>query len=157
MTGRMAVLLLVLAVLTVSYASSMRAYLHQRSHIAEVKQKIAEREAALTALEREKRRWQDPVYVRIQARKRLGYVVPGETGVQVIDIDGSPLGGEAKLRDPDGIDDLEPTAWWETAWASVELAGNPPEPADKPSGPIEAPADEIGPGDGSADEGVDDR
>ena len=40
-TGRAAVLVLVLAVLTVSYASSLRAYLQQRSHIGDLKQQIA--------------------------------------------------------------------------------------------------------------------
>jgi hypothetical protein len=40
-TGRAAVLVLVLAVLTVSYASSLRAYLQQRAHIGDLKAQIA--------------------------------------------------------------------------------------------------------------------
>ena len=36
-TNRMAILVLVVAVLVVSYASSMRAYLQQRSHIEDLK------------------------------------------------------------------------------------------------------------------------
>src|SRR5688500_18324178 len=59
-TGRAAVLVLVLAVLTVSYASSLRAYLQQRSHIGDLKAQIAEREASINDLEREKKRWDDP-------------------------------------------------------------------------------------------------
>src|SRR5690349_23258602 len=47
LTGRAAVLVLVLAVLTVSYASSLRAYLQQRAHIGELKSQIAEREASI--------------------------------------------------------------------------------------------------------------
>ena len=142
--------MLVLAVLTVSYASSMRAYLHQRSYIQGVKEQIAERESGLTALEREKRRWEDPAFVRAQARKRFGYVLPGETGVLVIDVDGKPLGTGTSLPDPDEIGLLTPTAWWTTAWESVELAGNPPEqdqgepvdritPSDKEAGANSAP------------------
>lgn len=119
--------MLVLAVLTVSYASSMRAYLQQRSHIQGIKEQIVERQAGLTALEREKRRWEDPAFVRTQARKRFGYVLPGETGVQVIDVDGKPLGTSTSLPDPAEVGALTPTAWWTTAWESVELAGNPPE------------------------------
>src|SRR6185436_7973740 len=57
LTGRAAVLVLVLAVLTVSYASSLRAYLQQRSHINELKVSIAQREAAIDELEDEKTRW----------------------------------------------------------------------------------------------------
>ena len=35
----------------------------------------------------------DPDYVRTQARERLGWVVPGETGYRVVGADGKPLGG----------------------------------------------------------------
>ena len=52
LTGRAAVLVLVLAVLTVSYASSLRAYLEQRAHINDLKTQIAEHEANIDALER---------------------------------------------------------------------------------------------------------
>jgi Septum formation initiator len=135
-------LVLVLAVLTVSYASSMRAYLQQRAHIADVKEQIAERQADLKALEREKRRWEDPTYVQIQARKRFGYVLPGETGVQVIDIDGLPLGTEVDVPDATDTGQLQPIAWWDAAWESVELAGNPPRAQDEPVDKITAPEDE---------------
>ncbi len=127
----MAVLVLVLALLTVSYASSLRAYLHQRSHIAELKAQIAERQASVQALEREKQRWDDPAYVRAQARQRFGYVLPGETGLQVIDVDGRPLGTEVKLPAlEEGAVEWDPT-WWETTWQSVELAGNPPQESSR--------------------------
>ncbi|KRF36843.1 FtsB family cell division protein [Nocardioides sp. Soil805] len=128
LTGRAAVLVLVLAVLTVSYASSMRAYLQQRSHISELKTAIAEREAAINDLEREKQRWEDPAYVKAQARARFGYLMPGETGFQVLDENGRPLEQQATLNDPDDVLKIEPTPWWSPAWDSVELAGNPPPP-----------------------------
>src|SRR5262245_42569957 len=70
LTGRAAILILILAVLAVSYASSMRAYLQQRAHIADLKQQIAERSASINDLESEKRRWQDAAYVEKQARER---------------------------------------------------------------------------------------
>ena len=125
-TGRAAVLVLVLAVLTVSYASSLRAYLEQRSHIGDLKVAIAEREASINSLEREKQRWQDPAFVQAQARARFGYVMPGETGFLVLDENGDPLESQAALSDPDDVIKIVPTAWWSDAWASVELAGNPP-------------------------------
>ena len=70
LTGRAAILVLVLAVLAVSYASSMRAYLQQRAHITDLKDQIALRQANIDDLEREKRRWEDPAYVKQQARER---------------------------------------------------------------------------------------
>lgn len=126
----MAVLILVLAVLTVSYASSLRAFLHQRSHISELKAQIAEQQQSVKALEREKRRWQDPAYVQMQARQRFGYVMPGETGLQVIDTDGEPMGSEVVQPQLEpGAVEWDPT-WWQTTWQSVELAGQPPKKAE---------------------------
>lgn len=126
-------LVLVLAVLTVSYASSLRAYLDQRSHIGDLKVAIADREANITSLEREKQRWGDPAYVKAQARARFGYLMPGETGFLVLDVDGEPLESQAALSDPDEVIKIVPTAWWSDAWTSVELAGNPPPPSEGPA------------------------
>ena len=85
------VLVLVLAVLTISYASSMRAYLQQRSQISDLKAQIALRQTNIDRLEREKRRWHDPAYVEGQARARFGYLMPGEKSYVVIGEDGKPL------------------------------------------------------------------
>ena len=125
-------LVLVLAVLTVSYASSLRAYLQQRSHIGDLKAQIAEREASINDLEREKKRWDDPAYVKAQARARFGYLMPGEAGFEVIGPDGKPLEAQASLNDPDDVIKTVPTAWWTSAWESMELAGNPPPPDQEP-------------------------
>lgn len=124
LTGRAGVLVLVLAVLAVSYASSLRAYLQQRGEIQEYQRTIAERRVDIAALEREKKRWEDPNFVRAQARERLGYVMPGETPFVVLR-DGEPLEAESELTDPDSVAPEKPTAWWDTAWESVEIAGDP--------------------------------
>ncbi|MDP3889868.1 septum formation initiator family protein [Nocardioides sp.] len=142
-TGRAAILILVVAVLAVSYASSMRAYLQQRAHIAEVKEQIAERRANIEVLEREKRRWQDEAFVQAQARERFGYLMPGETGYQVIDEDGRPLDRDDTLSDPSEVAQEQPTPWWDTAWESVEIAGDPPTVEES------TPADKIRPPEGS--------
>ena len=132
LTGRAAILVLVLAVLTVSYASSLRAYLQQRAHIGELKSQIAEREANINDLEREKKRWDDPAYVKAQARARFGYLMPGEAGFEVIGVDGKPLEAQASLNDPSDVIKTVPKAWWTAAWESMELAGNPPPPGEEP-------------------------
>ncbi len=135
-TGRAAILVLVLAVLTVSYASSLRAYLQQRSQIEDLKSQIALREASIHDLEREKDRWQDPAYIEQQARE-LNYVMPGETSYVVLDENGEPLQKESSLTDPATVAKKEPTAWWSTAWQSVELAGNPPKQEPPPASKID--------------------
>ncbi len=125
-TGRAVVLVLVLLVLMMSYASSMKAYLRQRAHIDSLKAQIVEQERRIDVLQREKERWQDPAFVRMQARERFGYALPGETSFVVVDGNGRPLDPESTLSDPSEVGQETPPAWWDSAWASVELAGDPP-------------------------------
>ncbi len=132
--------MLVLAVLTVSYASSLRAYLQQRSHIGDLKAQIVEREASINDLEREKRRWGDEAYVKAQARARFGYLMPGESGFEVIGEDGRPLEAQASLNDPSDVIKATPKAWWTAAWESMEVAGNPPPPKSEPADLIDGSA-----------------
>jgi cell division protein FtsB len=150
-TGRAAVLVLVLAVLTVSYASSLRAFLEQRSHINDLKSQIAEHEANIDELESEKDRWEDPAYVEKQARERLGYVMPGEKTYLVLGEDGKPLEPASELQDPSTVLTTTQTPWWSDGWASVELAGNPPKVDRPPATEIDGTRKGTG-GEGSAGE-----
>ena len=125
-TNRMAILVLVAAVLVVSYASSMRAYLQQRSQINDLQAQIASSQTAIKALEREKGRWKDPEYVRQQARLRFGWVLPGETAYQVIGRDGKPLEHTDELADPSSVARTVPESWWGKVYGSLETADHPP-------------------------------
>ena len=134
LTGRAAILVLVLAVLMVSYASSMRAFLEQRQHLSNLRASIADSQKSIGELEREKKRWADPAYVELQARQRFGWVMPGEIGFQVIDENGKPLAEDGSLSDPDAVAEANQPLWWESAWGSVKAAGHPEEkrpPADR--------------------------
>lgn len=130
-------LVLVVAVLVVSYASSLRAYLQQRAHIGELKSQIAQRERDITSLEREKQRWDDPEFLKQQARARFGYVMPGQTGLIMLGADGKPLESQTSLVDPEDVAPEAPTAWWTHEWESVKLAGNPPAPDQGPAAEID--------------------
>ncbi len=130
-TGRAAILVIVLAVLAVSYASSLRAYLQQRSHIESQQATIVERQAEIEAGEREKAQWQDPEYIKTQARARLGMVLPGETPFVALR-DGLPLEPESSLTDPSTLATELPPAWWDEAWDSVLVAGDPKVRTDPP-------------------------
>ncbi len=132
-TGRAAILVLVLAVLMVSYASSMRAYLQQRQHLIALHHDIASSKATIAKLEREKKRWSDPAYVRAVTHERLGWVLPGEIGFQVVDGNDKPLGHQDSLTSPATSTAAHPPIWWKSAWGSMEAAGNPP--TDKPAEP----------------------
>ena len=120
------VLVLVLSVLTISYASSLKAYFQQHSQIEQLRSQIADSQTSIGHLEDEKARWQDPAYVRQQARARFGYLMPGQTSYVVIGADGKPLAAQATLTDPRTTTTTTPTAWWTAEWKSVELAGDPP-------------------------------
>jgi cell division protein FtsB len=133
-TGRMAILVLVAAVLVVSYASSMRAYLQQRGQVSDLRAQIASSQTDILALEREKRRWKDPEYVRQQARARFGWVLPGETAYQVIGKDGKPLERSDALTDPSSVAKPVPESWWGKVYGTLEAADHPkkkPTPATK--------------------------
>ncbi|TWG95101.1 cell division protein FtsB [Nocardioides sp. J9] len=143
LTGRAAILVLVLAVLAVSYASSLRAYLQQREEIDQLQAQIDERKENIAELKREKERWQDPAYVGQQARARFGYVPRGETPFVAIGPDGKPIDASAELSDPSRLDDPDERAWYEDAWDSVKVAGNPPTRVPAPKNEIRAPKEDL--------------
>jgi cell division protein FtsB len=126
LTGRVAIVVLVVAVLAVSYASSMRAWLQQRSDINTLSAQIAAGRAEVAALREAKQRWHDPAYIRTQARLRFGWVMPGETGYRVIDDNGDILASGSQLSDPPVTSPKSSPEWWETAWSSVVAAGRDP-------------------------------
>jgi cell division protein FtsB len=125
-TARAIALAVVLLILTISYASSLRIYFAQAHDIAATKAEIAERQQRIVTLEGELAKWQDEDYVRIQARERLGWVVPGETGYKVVDANGKPLGGGAEIS-AEPAESVEPAgdAWWAKLWGSVAAADQP--------------------------------
>jgi len=141
-TGRAAILVLVLALLMVSYASSMRAYLEQRRHISDLTTSIASSQAQVDRLSREKKRWKDPAYVRTVAHQRFGWVLPGEIGFQVLDDNGKPLDPTDTLPSPRSVAEATRPLWWQSAWGSVVVAGRSPADPSKvppPAAKIYAP------------------
>lgn len=158
LTGRAAVLLLVVAVLAVSYASSMRAWIKQRGEINDLNAQISQQRADVATLEQEKERWHDPAYVKTQARLRFGWLMPGETGYRVIGADGEVLSdGGSELSDATTPRPKESPEWWQSQWASVVEAGRDPATADAPKAPQREPAARIGTGRRQPSQGPADR
>ncbi len=119
-------MLTVVAVLALSYANSLRIYLNQQRDLAAATQQIQERTARIAQLEDELRRWDDPAYIKAQARERLGWLLPGETGYRVIGPDGKPLGTGVVLDSTNELPPGEhPEMWFDRLWGSVETADNP--------------------------------
>ncbi|MEU5533195.1 septum formation initiator family protein [Streptomyces sp. NPDC020362] len=85
LTGRAALLALVLCTLIVALAYPMRQYVSQRAEIADVQRQQRQARERVEQLRDLKARWQDDAYAEQQIRRRLHYVMPGETGYTVID------------------------------------------------------------------------
>lgn len=64
-------------------------YIDQRQKIGALEHSIQVSEDEITALQKERERWNDPAYITTQARERLYYVKPGEV-VYLIDNDLDP-------------------------------------------------------------------
>ncbi|SHI20197.1 FtsB family cell division protein [Streptomyces sp. 3214.6] len=112
LTGRAALLALVLCTLIVALAYPMRQYVSQRAEIADLereKQQAGERVEQLRDL---KARWQDDAYAEQQIRQRLHYVLPGETGYVVIDPDAAKQ-SRADLGAAD-------RPWYTNVWDGVD-------------------------------------
>ena len=120
LTGRAAVLALVVCLLAISLAYPLREYLAQRGDISGVRATVAQQEKSVADLRSEQKRWQDPAYVERQARERLHFVMPGETSYVVLEPDEAPA--------PDGVvtSAQRPVArspWFTDLWRTVEVAG----------------------------------
>jgi len=125
LTARAIALAVVLLILTISYASSLRIYFAQAHEISATRAEIAQRQQAIGTLQNDLARWNDSAYVKTQARERLGWVVPGETGFKVVGADGKPQGGGAEIEAEAGATDQTEDAWWAKMWGSVQAADQP--------------------------------
>lgn len=125
-TRRAMVLGLVIVVLALSYGGSLQIFLGQQHDLAVAEQQIRDRTAQVADLEAELNRWNDPDYVRAQARARLGWVMPGETGYRVVGADGQPIGGGVTLESERGLTKGERApVWWDRMLGSIETADAP--------------------------------
>jgi len=77
------VALVVLGALIVS--PTLSTYVQQQRQLAELRESVKLHREAVAEIDAERLKWQDPSYVRAQARGRLFYVMPGETQLAVID------------------------------------------------------------------------
>jgi len=80
--------ILVIILGTYLISPDVQSYLNQRREIVEMEQSIQTAKDAVVDMQAERDRWQDPAYIRSQARDRLYYVLPGEVSYLVMDSDG---------------------------------------------------------------------
>jgi len=125
-TWRLIALVAVVVVLFISYASSLRVYFNQQSQLAAAHAQIQANQQTISDLQDELARWQDPAYVLAQARARLGWVMPGEVGFQVIGTDGKPLSPAANIDAPATVPAVDGQKyWWDRLLGAAAAADNP--------------------------------
>ncbi|MFI6089050.1 septum formation initiator family protein [Streptomyces sp. NPDC051218] len=117
LTGRAALLALVLCSLVVALAYPIRQYVSQRAEIADQRKEQAERRENVEKLRDEKARWRDDAYAEQRIRDRLHYVMPGETGYTVIDPEAAQ-----KQRTDQGA---AARPWYSNVWDGVDKADRP--------------------------------
>jgi cell division protein FtsB len=114
LTGRAAVLALVVCSMVVALAYPIRQYVSQRAEIAEMEQRREEARQRVEELRDLKARWQDDAYAEQRIRERLHYVMPGETGYIVVDPDAAK-----QSRTTRGATDRP---WYAAVWDGVDKA-----------------------------------
>ncbi|AEV81831.1 septum formation inhibitor MinC [Actinoplanes sp. SE50] len=121
LTSRATVLLAVLVVLALAYTYPIRVYLQQEAQIAQMERAQAEQRDQIAATATELAKWNDNEYIRIQARKQLYYVRPGEAPLLVIE-DRAGAAHDAGQKAPAAA----PDRWYDTLWNSVRAADAEP-------------------------------
>jgi cell division protein FtsB len=92
----------------------MRQYVSQRAEIADLQRQKQQAQQRVEQLRDLKARWQDDAYAEQQIRKRLHYVLPGETGYVVVDPDA------ARQAHTDSGSADRP--WYSNVWDGVDKA-----------------------------------
>jgi cell division protein FtsB len=114
LTGRAALLALVLCTLIVALAYPIRQYVSQRAEVADLEREKEQASERVERLRDLKARWQDDAYAEQQIRQRLHYVMPGETGYIVIDPDAAK-----QSRADRGAADRP---WYSNVWDGVDTS-----------------------------------
>jgi len=119
-SGRMLALAVVMVAITIMLAPTVKIFFDKKAEIDALNADIAARQAEGDALRQQVSRWQDPNYVKQQARDRINMVMPGETGYWVFGSDepagesSSPAGATA--QDPADL------PWVDSLWESIRRA-----------------------------------
>ncbi|MBN0046013.1 septum formation initiator family protein [Streptomyces actuosus] len=112
LTGRAALLALVLCSLIVALAYPIRQYVSQRAEVDDLQREKRQAQERVERLRDLKARWQDDAFAEQQIRQRLHYVMPGETGYVVID----PNAVKQSRADRGAAD----RPWYSNLWDGVD-------------------------------------
>jgi cell division protein FtsB len=115
-TRRAAVLAIVVCALAFTLAVPLRTYLSQRSEIAQQEQQRTELRQQVAELQARQAALNDPAQVETEARRRLRYVMPGETPYLVQLPEDNPQSPQQQSRHQPGPGDV---AWYQQLWSTL--------------------------------------
>lgn len=116
-SGRLLALAVVLIAVIVLLAPSVSRYLQQQGELDALRADITRQQQAQADYQSELARWDDPAFVRQQARERIFLVMPGETRYLVKGGEGiEESTGEGSAADPADL------PWVDSLWSSVARA-----------------------------------
>ncbi|GAA1103120.1 FtsB family cell division protein [Nesterenkonia jeotgali] len=114
--GRMIVLSIVVLVVISFLVPTVNSFFQQRSEMNELQTQIAAEQEEQAQLQSELVRWDDPDFVRQQARERINLVMPGERRYQVMG-ESEPSPEQAPELDSEEVRHDLP--WAEALWDSL--------------------------------------
>ncbi len=121
-SGRSLTLFIILFALALTIAPPVKHYFTQRAQINSLRSQLDANDQALREARKELLLWQDPEYIKSQARERLHFVLPGErqyivteSGNQGNSTDGTQVAKNIPVGQP----------WYTRLVASITEAGNP--------------------------------
>ena len=120
-SNRVLALSAIFFVLALTIAPPVKHYFTQRAQISALKAQLSADNSALQKARQELTLWQDPEYVKSQARDRLHFVLPGER--QYIVTEGETTGTQnTTTKIASSLADGQP--WYSRLIASISETGN---------------------------------
>jgi len=119
-SGRALALWTIFFILALAIAPPVKHYFTQRAQISALNSQLASDNKALEAARQELLLWQDPEYIKSQARERLHFVLPGERQYIVTE-NGTASNADEGTKVANSLTDGQP--WYSRLIASITEAG----------------------------------
>ena len=119
-SGRALALWVIFFILALAIALPVKHYFTQRAQISALNAQLTNDHKALAAARQELLLWQDPEYVKSQARERLHFVLPGERQYIVTE-DGTTTDAVQTNKVANSLTDGQP--WYARLIASISETG----------------------------------
>jgi len=124
LTRRAAALAVLLLVVVAALAPYLHATISQRAEIAGARAELVSTQDDVADLELQLSRWEDPAFVRRQARERLALVMPGDELYSVVGVSPSQQAAvDPRAAAADEVRSVEERPWFGVLWDSVGSAG----------------------------------